>query len=370
MPNLTVLLLHFIVKGSAKACWHSVALENCNGDKTVGGVRYNYGMHRTRVGIIRGGPSAEYEISLNSGAGVLKALRENHENRYHLRDIFIDRNGVWHLEGVEVVPESVIHKVDVMFNALHGSYGEDGKIQHFFESHQIPFTGSGSLASAVGMNKVLSKRIFSDHGIKTPYGKLIQSKDVAEDSEGVAREVFGICMMPAVVKPSSSGSSVGISVVRVLNDIAPALELAAEHGDVIIVEEFIPGIEATCGVVEGFRGHDLYALPPIEIRPHAGFFDYDAKYKGGSQEIVPATFDDSIKRELEELAKNVHRLLGLRHYSRSDFIIHPKRGIYVLETNTLPGLTEESLLPKALRAIGSNLHEFADHLIGLAMKRA
>ncbi|MES2216054.1 MAG: D-alanine--D-alanine ligase [Patescibacteria group bacterium] len=325
-------------------------------------------MHKIRVGILRGGPSAEYEVSLNSGSGVMNALREKYENKYHPRDIFIDRTGQWHMEGVEVRPEDIIHKVDVIFNALHGTYGEDGKVQHFFEAHQIPFTGSGSLGSAVGMNKVLAKKAFAHHGIKTPYGKLIQSEDVRQDLGGVSSEVFNICMMPAIIKPAASGSSIGISIVRGFKEIGPALTLAAEHGDTIIVEEFIPGIEATCGVVEGFRGHDLYALPPIEIRPHKGFFDYGAKYNHGSDKIVPATFDDSIKKELEELARNIHRVLGLRHYSRSDFIVHPKRGIYTLEVNTLPGLSEESLIPLALKSIGSNLHEFADHLIGLAMK--
>jgi D-alanine-D-alanine ligase len=326
-------------------------------------------MHKIRVGILRGGPSSEYEVSLNSGAGVLKALREKHEHRYHPRDIFIDRNGVWHMEGVQVAPQDIAHRVDVVFNALHGTYGEDGKVQHFLESHQIPFTGTGSLGSAVGMNKVMSKRIFMDNGIKTPLGKVVSSADVREDPLGVASEIFGVCMMPAVVKPVSGGSSVGISIVQTLREVADALELAAKEDELVMIEELIPGIETTCAVIEGFRGHDLYALPPVEIRPHSGFFDYDAKYKGRSDEIVPATFSDELKKELEELSCNIHRVMGLRHYSRSDFIIHPRRGIYVLEVNTLPGLTEQSLVPKALRAVGSDIHEFADHVIGLAMKR-
>ncbi|MCX6718946.1 MAG: hypothetical protein NTZ38_01035 [Candidatus Taylorbacteria bacterium] len=141
---------------------------------------------------------------------------------------------------------------------------------------------------------------------------------------------------------------------------------AAEHGDVML-EEFIPGIEATCGVVEGFRGEELYALPPIEIRPLISFFDFEAKYAGKSQEIVPATFAQKIKLEIEDLAKRIHRALGLKHYSRSDFIIHPHRGIYTLEVNTLPGLTDESLIPKSLRAVGSDTHELIDHLIQLAL---
>ena len=122
-------------------------------------------------------------------------------------------------------------------------------------------------------------------------------------------------------------------------------------------------------MVEGFRGEELYALPPIEIRPHEEFFDYEAKYKGKSEEIVPATFAENIKKKIESLSKNIHQALGLRHYSRSDFIIHPRRGIYALEVNTLPGLTSESLLPKSLRAVGSDLPEFVDHVISLSLGR-
>jgi D-alanine-D-alanine ligase len=218
------------------------------------------------------------------------------------------------------------------------------------------------------MNKILSKKRFADHGIKSPYWTEVSSERVRGDTEAVAKELFTTFVLPAVIKPASSGSSVGVSIVRTYPELYAALNLAAQHGDSILIEEFIPGIEATCGVVEGFRGHELYALPPIEIRPHAGFFDYQAKYEGKSQEIVPATFSETIKKSLEELAAKVHRALGLKHYSRSDFIIHPRRGIYVLEVNTLPGLTNESLVPKALRAVGSDLHELVDHLIQLSLK--
>jgi D-alanine-D-alanine ligase len=325
-------------------------------------------MHKPRIGVLRGGPSNEYDVSLNSGAAVLSALRNRLEHLYHARDILIDKKGAWHLDGVEFAPHDIASKIDVAFNALHGAYGEDGKIQAFLEAHRMPFTGSGSLASAVGMNKILSKKVFEHHGIKSPYWTEVSSDRVREEKDMVAKELFTTFILPAVVKPASSGSSVGVSIVRTHGELGAALDLAAEHGDTILIEEFIPGIEATCGVIEGFRGHELYALPPIEIRPHTGFFDFEAKYQGKSEEIVPATFSESIKKTLEELAQKVHRALGLKHYSRSDFIIHPRRGVYVLEVNTLPGLTSESLIPKAMRAVGSDLHELIDHLVGLALK--
>lgn len=326
-------------------------------------------MHKLRIGVLRGGPSSEYDVSLDSGAAVLGVLRDKLEHLYHARDILIDKKGVWHLDGVAFPAESISSKIDLAFNALHGNYGEDGKVQDFLEAHGVPFTGSGSLASAIGMNKAISKKIFANSGIKSPYGKEISSDKILEDSDNVARELFLTFILPAVVKPASSGSSVGVSIVRNHKELPRALRSAAEHGPTVLIEEFIPGIEATCGVVEGFRGHTLYALPPIEIRPLSGFFDYEAKYGGKSEEIIPATFPEATKKSLEELAIKVHQALGLRHYSRSDFIIHPRRGIYVLEVNTLPGLTKESLIPKALRAVGSDLHELVGHLIGLAHSR-
>ncbi|MEI6304907.1 MAG: D-alanine--D-alanine ligase [Candidatus Taylorbacteria bacterium] len=322
--------------------------------------------HRTRVGVLRGGPSTEYEVSINSGATVLSALRNHHENRYQARDIFIDRSGVWHIDGIQTKPEEIVNSVDIVFNALHGSYGEDGKVQSFLEHHGKTFTGSGSLASAIGMNKILSKKAFRDNGVKTPMHMELSSDYIPQNTETIVKELFQTLLLPAIVKPCSSGSSIGVTVVRSYDDIAKALLEAAKHSPVVMIEEFIPGIEATCAVIESFRDQELYALPPIEIRHSSQFFDYKSKYDGQSMEIVPATFADKFKHAIETTSKKVHKALGLKHYSRSDFIIHPKRGIYVLEVNTLPGLTENSLLPKALVAVGSDMPEFVSHVIELS----
>jgi len=184
---------------------------------------------------------------------------------------------------------------------------------------------------------------------------------------GAVKDIFTSFLLPAVIKPAQSGSSIGVSIIRAYADIQPALEEAIKHGDQIIIEEYIHGVEASCAVIEGFREQKLYALPPIEIRTKNDFFDYDAKYGGETEEIVPGRFSAKTKQEIEDLAKDVHNLLGLRHYSRTDFIIHPRRGIYVLEINTLPGMTQESLITRALHAIGSNTHEFINHVIQLEL---
>lgn len=320
-------------------------------------------MHKIRVGVIRGGPSNEYDVSLKTGATVLNNLPE----KYHVRDILIDRSGVWYMNGLPVTPHETLTHIDVAFNALHGNYGEDGKIQHIFESHGIPFTGSGSFASALGMNKYLSKEIYKKEKIKTPQSKLIES--LAEVSKE-AHKIFRAFPLPVVIKPISSGSSVGVTIVKDFSSFEKAVRDAFEHSEAVLVEEFIKGREATCGVIDNFRDQKHYALPPIEIRPHGDtFFDYAAKYQGKSDEIVPGNFSGAEKRELEALAIAAHKALGLRHYSRSDFIIHPKRGIFILETNTLPGLAQESLMPKALKAVGASISHFLDHIVQLAISK-
>jgi D-alanine-D-alanine ligase len=328
-------------------------------------------MSKVRVGVLRGGPSREYQVSLDTGASVLKNLPED---IYHPHDILIDKSGVWHIGGLPVDPHKALSRVDVIFNALHGEYGEDGKVQQILDTHGIPYTGSQSLPSAIGMNKSLSKKIFRDHGLKTPHHILIEKSDLADRGsiDKVVFRIFRSFPVPAVVKPVASGSSVGVSIVRKFEDIESALNHAFEVGnDSVMVEEYIPGTEATVGVVDDFRGASVYALPPIEIRPHGrdSFFDYDAKYGGKSDEIVPGNFSHDIKHELMHLAIMAHQALGARHYSRSDFMVSPRRGIYILETNTLPGLTDASLLPKALHAVGAPLGHFLDHVIRLAMGR-
>jgi D-alanine-D-alanine ligase len=227
-----------------------------------------------------------------------------------------------------------------------------------------------ALASAVSMNKILTKKVYLDHEIKTP---LYTTVDRHQDVDVVAKRIFKSFPIPAVVKPANGGSSVGTSVAKNLKELISGIEQALGHSSVALVEEFISGVEATCGVVEDFRGEKYYSLLPIEIIPkkNQSFFNYEAKYSSvaGAEEICPGRFSHGVSREIQKLAIDSHRALGLRHYSRTDFIVNSKRGIYVLETNTLPGLTETSLLPKSIEAVGSSLPELFDHLIQLALKR-
>ncbi len=331
-------------------------------------------MSRIKVGVVRGGPSSEYDVSLKTGGAVLKYLpREKYEGL----DVLLDKKGKWYLGGFPKEPADIFDSVDVVFNAFHGEFGEDGGAQQFFDSFNIPYTGSGAFVSAMAMKKHLAYDVFSRLGIKMPKGKIFSGDDfLGIDAEYAAEKVFNTISPPWVVKPSSVGSSVGVKICRDFSGLVDAIENAHEYGNFVLVEEYIEGREATCGVIDDYRGKKHYALPVVEIVPayaeaSAGkppFFDYESKYGGFSQEICPANFESSVKRKIEEIALLAHEGLGCRHYSRADFIVSP-RGIYFLELNTLPGLTSESLLPKAAAAGGLEFPALLDHLLKLALKK-
>ena len=321
-------------------------------------------MRGTVVGVLRGGPSREHDVSLKTGHAIISNLPED---RYTVRDIYIDKQGTWHVGGRPVAPGSALRSLDVAFLGLHGEYGEDGEVQKLLEKFGIPYTGSDSFSSYLAMHKVLAKEKAKEHGIKTPkYVFIEEGSDVGK----AVHEIVRTFIQPVVVKPVKWGSSVGVQMVSGYDDIYDAVSDIISHAQGVLIEERIRGTEATAGVVEGLRGERLYALPPIEIiPPEKDFFSYDAKYSGGTQEICPGRFPKETKEELMRLARLMHDALGLRHYSRSDFMIS-KHGIYYLETNTLPGMTKESLLPKSLEAVGVKFQDFLTHLIDLAtMKR-
>lgn len=317
----------------------------------------------TVVGVLRGGPSREHDVSLKTGSAILAHLPSEHMTA---RDIYIDRAGNWHINGKPTSPAQALQALDVVIIGLHGEYGEDGEVQKLLERHGIPYTGSNSFASYLAMHKVLAKERAQEHGILTPRYRLVENEESAEQ---MIAEVVRSFPQPVVVKPVKWGSSVGVSIVSGYAPIYDrTMRLLRDSAGGVLIEELITGTEATAGVVEKLRGEDLYALPPIEITPpDTDFFSYDAKYGGQTREICPGNFSKEVTSELQRLARTMHEALGLRHYSRSDFIVSPK-GIYYLETNTLPGMTSESLLPKSLSAVGVSFPDFLVHLTNLARK--
>ncbi len=320
-------------------------------------------MYKTTVGVLRGGPSEEYDVSLKTGQSVLQALSAND---YNVRDILIDKAGNWHMRGMPVEPMRALDQLDVAFIALHGSYGEDGGVQRFLDAHNVRYTGSDALSSAIAMNKVLTKKCLKNISCNHVSHRVL-TKD--ELSKGMIVDLFQTFPQPSVVKPVNGGSSIATALVTSFDELIYALAIAFEFSDKVLVEEYIKGREATVAVADMFRGEDLYVFPPVEIiTSENNFFDYDEKYGGGATEICPAPFDVQITNDLIDAAKHVHRVIGLRDYSRSDFIV-ARNGIYFLEVNSLPGLTTESLVPKSVDAVGATLPQFVEHLVERAKVR-
>ncbi|MEK7635366.1 MAG: hypothetical protein AAB446_02985 [Patescibacteria group bacterium] len=292
--------------------------------------------HKIRVGVLRGGPSPEYDVSLKTGGAVLANLPEEYEPL----DIFISKDGEWHARGLQKNPYDILKTIDVAINAMHGAYGEDGTVQKILEHFHVPYTGSNSIASALSMNKKMTKEIFNRQGLKTPHHIVIN-----RDEKNLVGKINESLPFPIIIKPLNSGSSLGFSFVGKILDIKEALEKSFEHSAELLVEEYIEGKEVACGVIEDFRGQKYYTPLPI------------------------GNFSNEEKIQIQETAILAHQILGLRHYSGSDFILHPKRGLFILETNTLPKLSHSFPFMKSLEATGGNIREFLTHLISKTLTK-
>ncbi|MGH7545668.1 MAG: D-alanine--D-alanine ligase, partial [Gemmatimonadota bacterium] len=247
-----------------------------------------------------------------------------------------------------------LRRTDVVFLALHGGAGEDGRLQALLDLVGVPYTGSGYLGSALAMDKQVSKWLFERAGIPTPAWRMAPA-----DAATVAREIA----FPVVVKPSKQGSTVGLTVVREPAALAPAIATAYEFDDEVLIEKYIEGRELTVGIL-GER-----ALPVVEIRPKHAVYDYECKYtKGMSEYLVPAPLSDAQVATIQELGLRAHRVLKLSGFSRIDFRMDPAGGFYCLEANSLPGLTQTSLLPKAAAAAGISFPALCDQIVRAALE--
>ncbi len=318
-------------------------------------------MTKTRVGVIRGGVGHEYEVSLATGANVLSSLDKN---KYEPVDILVTKDKVWHYKGLPIKINDLPEFIDVGFNALHGEFGEDGSVQRLLEEVNLPYTGSNSQTSAIGLDKYEVKEILQDKGILVPRGMLFERGDSVFV---IASEVFKKIAPPWIVKPKDRGSSVGVYLAKTFLDLEQAIEKSLRFSNYVLIEEYIRGRESSCGVINDFRKSDIYALPPIEIfTPSDNFWSYEDKYSGLTRKICPGCFKVEEKDSIQELAKTIHQTLKLRHYSRSDFRVTP-RGVYVLETNTLPGLMKGSPFTDSMEAVGVSYADFLDHILTMAL---
>ena len=334
---------------------------------------------KINVLVLCGGPSNEREVSLKTGLQIAKALPKN---KYQLTLAEITKDGRWLLRNgippslgnskalIPTSRNSTLQEFDVAFVGMHGRFGEDGKVQALLEMIGIPYTGSGVLASALGMNKMRTLEIIAKYGIKTPHFMALHSMPVEKDILTVQRKVERSIGYPCVVKPNESGSSIGISIVGEKDDLLGAIKKAFKEDTIVLIEGYIKGKELTCAVMGNTGRSALVALPPIEIIPTGEFFDYNAKYDSKeTKEICPARIKKSHKAKLQALAQRIHAIIGCDGLSRSDFILTSRGEFYFLEINTIPGLTEASLAPKAAKAHGMPFPKFLDVQIQLAMAK-
>lgn len=306
-----------------------------------------------KVAVLYGGVSKEREVSISSSKGVIQALKNNghdvvaidfHPKRLH---------DILHLD------------VDVVFIALHGKHGEDGCVQGLLDMLEIPYVGSGVLASALAMNKYKAKEMFRRVDIPTAKGKqyrIIDESDIQHAIDDMKRHFT----TPFVIKPNREGSTLGLSIINEESEIASAIERAIKSDEYILVEEFIRGKELTVPVM-GKVGEEK-ALPIIEIVPKNEIYDYESKYsEGGSEHIVPARISDELTEIIQTYAVKAHRVLGCETYSRADFLLTDDGTPYILEVNTLPGMTPTSLFPDAARTINLSYDEMIETFIQLTV---
>ena len=342
-----------------------------------------------KIVVLAGGISTEREISIVSGTKVCKALRSK-GHKSILIDVFCgdDRAGQ-DLESA--FPEEydvdeaasymrsfdgkldrlksrkgffgpnvlkLCQEADTVFMALHGSNGEDGKIQATFELMGIPYTGCSYLGSALAMDKDIAKQLFRENHVPTPYGIVLRKGDIVKSA---AENGVGL---PCVVKPACGGSSVGVSIPRTEKTFRASVEDAFSYEDVLIVEQYVSGREFSCGIVDG------EAYPVIEIAPLHGFYDYTNKYKAGSTvETCPAEISEELTRKIQKASLAAYHALHLNSYGRIDVMMDEDENVYCLEANTLPGMTPTSLLPQEAAALGMDFPTLCEKLIEVSLKR-
>jgi D-alanine-D-alanine ligase len=344
-----------------------------------------------------GGTSAEREVSLSTGRQVLQALDRERYDAFPVDTAYLQLRGLAAPADAALPDADAVsaeqpgtdtpvrlpsgdalvlpspaepplvgrNRPDVALICLHGRFGEDGTIQGMLELLGIPYTGSGVLASALAMDKTMAKKIFQVEGIPTPPAVTVRSRAEADEYLRALRGGTAAVTCPAVVKPSRQGSTIGISIVRAPEDMAAALDTALEFDSEVLIEQFVEGIEIT-GPVLG--NDELECLPLVEILPNGGFYDYEAKYTpGATEEICPARLSPELTREAQELAARAHRALGCRGFSRTDMLV-AEDGIWVLEVNTIPGMTPTSLLPRSAETAGLSFSQLLDRMVDLALE--
>ena len=295
--------------------------------------------------VLMGGPSAEAEVSRRTGAAIAEAL--------------ISKG--YHVSTLELNPRTVLQDIenlkgDVVFNAIHGRYGEDGALQGALEMAEIPYTGSGIMAHSVGMNKKVSKDVFK--GAHIPTAESISYNGNLQSKEDIIKDIESKFSLPVVLKPATQGSSIGVTIVKEEDQLAKAVTEALTYDPILVVEQYLNGREFTVSVLDG------KALAIIEIRPHSGKYDYASKYTAGATDyLVPAPISADMTKEMQAIGELVYCEVQASGAIRVDVMTDDKDNMYVLEYNTIPGMTATSLVPKAAKEVGIDFPELCEKIL-------
>ncbi|MGK9369864.1 D-alanine--D-alanine ligase family protein [Melioribacter sp. Ez-97] len=328
-----------------------------------------------KVALLVGGVSSERKVSKATGKSIFTALKNLNYDVMALDPAYglsqpEDVNLLFGTEDIapvssrnyiDIINSTMFDDVDVVFLALHGKWGEDGRIQSLLEMRNLKYTGSGVLSSSLAMNKFMTKIMFQHYDVKTPRWFIVSRE--GNDRDLIKKKIEKFFGFPCVIKPNDEGSTVGISICREQNALDEAIEKAFDYSENVLIEEFIPGREITVGVLEN------RALPVLEIIPRSGFYDYESKYTSGKSDyIVPAEIPDNVARHIQSQALLAYNSVGCRQYARIDFRLTADYKSYCLEVNTLPGMTSTSLFPKMANAVGISFEELIDRIVKSALK--
>lgn len=321
---------------------------------------------KLKVGVLMGGPSAEREVSLVTG----KAVFDNLDRKKYLPFLIeMDKNSIFWLQQKNKQKRKLDlqnkdrKKFDIIFIALHGSPGEDGGVQGMLETLGIKYTGSGVLSSALAMNKVFAAQIYLANGLPHPEFIHFKRDGWKRSAEKIKEEIVNKIGFPLVLKPVNQGSSVGVTKIKAADELEKTINKNIKNFSWLMAQKFIAGQEATCGVLE--KDGQIMVLPPTHILPNFDeSYDYKSKYKtGGSTHICPADFSDEINQQIQNLAIQAHKALGCKGMSRTDVFVADDKKLYILETNTIPGMTPTSLLPEAAEKAGISFSKMLDYII-------
>lgn len=322
-------------------------------------------MNKIRVGVVRGGPSKEYDVSLKTGAAVLSILRAELGDRYEAIDVLVDREGIWHVRGIPIEPEMLGDYVDVVWNALHGEYSEDGFLDSLLESAGIPSTTRFQFLGDVISNKHKTKELLKKLGLNTPNHEIVRKDLAVIDNEYLiseARKIFTKIPPPWVVKPLTGGSSIDLRLARTFDELLLALYDSLAVYDDLLVEEYIRGREIVAGVIPNFRNETHYQLLPLEIHKQESVLSHDHRHTGNFRFLDTHALHPFEKSEIHDIVQSLAEIFDHTHPFTVDMIVTPKK-IVILEVDGVPALGDHTPLFSMLEKIGCSPKQFVEHIL-------